>query len=174
MTDPNDPSVTDGVRTSAVTPEESATEMTAAEQYAALEPPLPDWDVLTMAEIAAVIRAKKRRLPEIDEHGIPRHLSWLYEAGDADMLELIRDWHERMCQVYGAENIKPLSTRMVRTGRKFIMRWMRNNQVDYFEPVDCEVCGERFHPQAVTAATTARYCSSKCRQKAYRQRKAVK
>jgi hypothetical protein len=37
------------------------------------------------------------------------------------------------------------------------------------EPLDCEVCGERFTP---TANVTARYCSNACRQRAYRQRRA--
>jgi hypothetical protein len=38
-------------------------------------------------------------------------------------------------------------------------------------PYECEQCGERF--MTPRNYTTARYCSGKCREKAYRQRRAA-
>jgi hypothetical protein len=100
---------------------------------------------------------------EYFEDGCPAYDTWLTEV-DRDY-QLLERFHE--C---AHENGEKLSRRWIRHMKRALVAWSRDQQKVWFAPRECESCGERFYPERVHAYYP-RYCSPKCRQKAYRARK---
>lgn len=129
-------------------------------------------EILRVQEQATGAPAPAIPIDRFDD-GLPIYETWLEEAGGREMLDLIRELYDALTAEHGAENVKPLSTRTIRLLRRMAINWMREHEADYFEPIECPACGERFHPTAPRTTNGPRYCSGACRQKAYRRRRAL-
>jgi hypothetical protein len=119
-----------------------------------------DRDVTEARALAARTRYERCRPTRLrDPQGRVYYPSWLAACdGSMELLgvlgDVLRDAGRRV------------TTQALRDAYRVAKEMGRHDVV----PRDCETCGERFTPTA--NATTARYCSNACRQRAYRRRQA--
>lgn len=109
--------------------------------------------------------AEARALEADAGHGRPP-ITWCVEAGDPEMLAVCAQLHARVFE--DDEDPPPLSARWIRWWRRKVLEYLRDHAVDEFAPRPCDTCGETFAP---TSLAGRRYCSNKCRQRAYRRRR---